>query len=385
MDRAASKDEDGHRRSLERIATRTAFFIAGFGMAAWAPIIPFVQARLQLSEGALGLLILCLGAGSISMMSATGTIAGRYGCRLPIVCACIVFCFTLPGLGVIDDLTILIVFVTLFGAGLGMIDVAMNLQAVLVEDAHGKPMMSGFHSLFSIGAIAGAGLVSFILWAGGSPATATLCAAMTILLLLAFCHRHLLTGSMEGVSSPFFVVPKGPVLLIGGLSFLVFMTEGAMLDWSAVYLATERAFSSSNSGLGYATFAAGMVVGRLCGDRLVQAFGPQLILITGALCAACGLAVIVAVPGWGAALIGFTLVGIGASNLEPIMFSALGRQTAMPRNLAISAVAMLGYTGLLAGPALIGFAAESFSLSFAFSGLALACLVVGATGWMLVR
>lgn len=363
--------------ALERRSTRVAFFVAGFGMAAWAPLVPYARDRLGVDEGTLGLLLLCLGAGSILTMVPAGTLAARFGCRAVILASSAVLCAALPLLALASSVPALAVALMMFGAGLGTVDVVMNIQAVLVEKSADRPLMSGFHGLFSVGGIAGAGGVSLVLWAGASPLAATLCVVALTLCLLAAFGRHLLPYGSEG-DGPAFVTPRGAVLLIGALAFILFLTEGAILDWSAVFLTSIRGVPPSEAGWGYAVFALTMTLGRLTGDRIVQALGGRMILITGSLCAGSGLVLAALVPSPTASLLGFALVGLGASNVVPVLFSATGRQTAMPPNLAIAAMTTIGYAGILAGPALIGFVAEATSLRIAFLMLAAMLLVVAA-------
>lgn len=150
----------------QQIATRLAFFVAGLGMAAWAPLVPFAKTRIGIDDGSLGLLLLCIGAGSMLAMPLTGFLTGKLGCRAVILMAGLGLCIDLPLLALMDSLGGMAVALLLFGATIGMIDVAMNVQAVIVERASGKAMMSGFHGFFSIGGIAGAGGVSALLcWA----------------------------------------------------------------------------------------------------------------------------------------------------------------------------------------------------------------------------
>ncbi len=174
-----------------------------------------------------------------------------------------------------------------------------------------------------------------------------------------------------------FALPRGPVLLIGGLCFVVFLAEGAMLDWSAVVLTSLRGVDPSRAGLGYAAFGAAMAAGRLSGDRVVRTLGGRLILAVGGVCAASGLTVAALAPSWVAALLGFGMVGLGCSNVVPVLYSALGRQRAMPANLAVAAVTTLGFSGILTGPALIGFVAHATSLPVAL--LCVAALLLGVS------
>jgi MFS family permease len=175
------------------------------------------------------------------------------------------------------------------------------------------------------------------------------------------------------------------VIFIGALCFVSFLAEGAMLDWSAVFLTTRRAFDPAYAGLGYAVFAAAMTLGRLTGDRVVQALGARAVLTLGGLCASLGLALAVLAPWQGAGLGGFALVGIGASNIVPVLYSALGRQSKVPLGAAVAAVTVLGYLGILCGPALIGFAAQATNLSAALVGVAALLLAVAASAPLVTR
>jgi predicted MFS family arabinose efflux permease len=206
--------------------------------------------------------------------------------------------------------------------------------------------------------------------------SAALCAGAVITgLLLAFGAHLLPYGGDEG--APSFALPRGPVLLIGGLCFVVFLAEGAMLDWSAVALTSLQGVDPSRAGLGYAAFGAAMAAGRLGGDRVVRTLGGRLILVGGGICAASGLTVAALAPSWVAALLGFGMVGLGCSNVVPVLYSALGRQRAMPANLAVAAVTTLGFSGILTGPALIGFVAHASSLPVAL--LCVAALLLGVS------
>jgi predicted MFS family arabinose efflux permease len=338
--------------------------------------VPYAQHRLGVGEGALGLLLLCLGVGSIVTMPLSGALAAQFGCRRVIWSAGLIMAASLPFLATAASALPLAVTLLAFGAGFGAIGVAINVQAVIVEASAGRAVMSGFHGLFSVGGIAGAGMVSGLFWAGLSPMAAALCAAVVIVgLLLAFGAHLLPYGGEEG--APSFALPRGPVLLIGGLCFIVFLAEGAMLDWSAVVLTSLRGVDPSRAGLGYAAFGAAMAAGRLSGDRVVRALGGRLILAVGGVCAASGLTMAALVPSWIAALLGFGMVGLGCSNVVPVLYSALGRQRAMPANLAVAAVTTLGFSGILTGPALIGFVAHATSLPVAL--LCGECQKPGAT------
>ncbi len=366
---------------LKQRATRAAFLMAGIAMAAWAPLVPFAKARAGLDDGMLGLLLLFLGAGSMVAMPLAGALAARAGCRPVLVIAFIVAALSLPALAVASSPLALAVALLVFGASIGSADCVMNLQAVIVERDSGRPMMSGFHGLYSLGGIAGAGGVSLLLGLGASPLLATLVVGALLLVALAGSARHFLAsaGATGGAAhGPAFALPRGTVLFIGALCFILFLTEGSVLDWSAVFLTVERGMDPAHGGLGFAAFAATMTVGRLAGDAIVHRLGGARVIFCGGLCAAVGLAMATLVPAWPAALLGYALVGAGCSNIVPVLFSAAGRQKAMPAHVAIPAVTTLGYAGILAGPALIGLLAHATSLPLAF--LAVAVLLLGVAG-----
>jgi predicted MFS family arabinose efflux permease len=347
-------------------------------MAAWAPLVPFAKARAGLDEGMLGLLLLCLGAGSIVAMPLAGALASRFGCRRVLIAASLSVCVTLPLLAIVSSLPWLALVLFAFGAGVGSVDCTVNIQAVIVERASGRTMMSGFHGLFSVGGILGAAGVSALLSFGVSPGAATLCVVALILLALVAAAPHFLRygGHSNG---PAFAVPRGMVLFIGLLCFVVFLTEGAMLDWSAVFLVEMRNVDFSRAGLGYAAFATTMTIGRLSGDAIVRRLGNKVVVGLGGMCAAAGLGVATLSPAWQVAVVGYALVGIGCSNIVPVMYSLVGKQAVMPEAVAVSAITTMGYAGILLGPALIGFVAHATSLTTAFLVVAASLLCVSAS------
>lgn len=365
--------------SKQRYATRLAFLCAGLAMSAWAPLVPYVKARLGVGEAELGLLLLCLGVGSLLSMPVTGMLAARLGCRRVVLSAGALACLILPCLALAASPLQLGIDLFFFGAAIGTLDVAMNVHAVMVEKASGGALMSGFHGMFSVGGFVGAGGMALLLWLGLSSAMASGAAALVVAVLLLLAAPHLLRAPEAGERGALFVLPHGAVIFIGVLCFIVFLVEGAILDWSALFLTATRGLDASQGGLGYAAFAIAMTCGRLTGDRVVRRFGAKRVLLLGGLCAAGGFFVAVSAPNAGVALAGFVLIGLGASNIVPILFSAAGNHGAMPASLAIAAITTIGYAGILAGPALIGFVAHASSLSSAFAGLGCALLLVAAS------
>jgi predicted MFS family arabinose efflux permease len=364
----------------EQISTRLAFLITGLAMSAWAPLVPFAQERLGVNEATLGALLLCLGGGSLVAMPLTGPLVNRFGCRRFLALSLLLMCTSLVFLGVASTIPGLALTLLMFGMALGATDVAMNMQAVMVEQASGRSMMSGFHGFYSLGGIFGAVIISGLLWLNLTPFQSLLILTGALLVLLFYTVPRLLPygNNPGGKREPFFVLPRGKVLLLGSLCFIVFLAEGSVLDWSAVFLTQVRGVDPVQAGLGFACFSVAMTVARLTGDRIVQRLGGKRILLWGSGCAALGFAIVVTVHSTIAAYLGFTLIGLGASNIVPVLFTAAGNQKSMPMGLAISAVVSMGYAGLLAGPALIGFVAEFSTLSISLLMVAAGLLMLAA-------
>lgn len=362
-------------RAATRLATRLLFLVAGFGYSCWAPLVPFVKTRLGIGDHILGLLVLCIGCGSIVAMVATGMLAARFGSRPVIVASGFGFAFALALLPVSNTVVTLGFALALFGAMLGALDVSMNLHAVEVERAAGTSMMSGFHAHFSIGGFAGAACMTFLLSRnlGTVPATFVCCAPM--LAAMAFTTPRLLNtrGSKDG---PLFAVPRGIVLLIAVLAAITFLVEGALLDWSALLITESGLVPVAQGGLGYMLFSVAMTAGRLGGDAISARIGDRTTLAAGGALGLAGFVVLLTASSAPVAMLGFVLIGLGCSNIVPVFFRRAAAQTMMPPGLAIAAISTTAYAGILAGPAGIGFLAKATGLHTAFWLLAVLLALV---------
>ncbi len=348
-------------------------------------MVPFAQARLALDEAQLGGVLLCLGVGAAVVMPFAGWVNHRHGSRVVVPISGALVCAAVPLLALAPSPVLLGAAVAFFGASLGMLDVSMNAHAVDVERLHGRPLMSGFHALYSLGGLTGPVAMATLLGAG-LPLVA--CAAVIAALLLAIVAtqtRHLLApvGDRSATRS-MFTWPSSTAVMLGLLCLVLFLAEGAMLDWSAVLLRSERGVALSSAGLGYAAFSVAMAIGRLLGDRVTAALGPARIVRHGSLVAATGFVLAAALPWTVTSVVGFVLIGIGASNIVPVLFSAAGRLPGTTPGVAIATVTTFGYSGLLTGPALIGLVARAVSLPVALGGVA-ALLVAVSAGASIVR
>ena len=308
-------------RPATRLATRLAFWVAGFATGCWAPLVPYAKARLNVDDATLGLLLLCLGIGSVVVMPFIGGCIGRYGTRRMILAGGVGLCLILPILAATSSLPLLSGALLMFGASLAILDVAMNMHAVVVEREAGIPLMSGFHGLYSVGGFAGAGSLSGLLALGASSLSAAIISVIIMFVALFFTAPRLLPIK-SGRNDPFFVRPRGIVLLLGCLAFTAFLTEGAMLDWGAIFLIDNRGFLQSDGGYGYVIFSIAMTAGRLTGDWVVALLGKRRILWWGGLLEILGFAVLLLAPFPWIILSGFLLIGLGAANLVPVLFTA---------------------------------------------------------------
>lgn len=348
------------------MATRLAFLVAGFGIACWAPLVPYVKQRLAVDSGTFGILLLCLGIGSVVSMPLTGAFSSRIGSKPVIIAGGFGLALILPVLSFIGSIPAFAATLFLFGAALGGIDVAMNIHAVEVEKAAGKPMMSGFHALFSIGGFAGALLMTVLLTAGLDPLPATAACAALMVIATVLAAPRLLKGSHGAGDDPLFVMPRGIVLLLALLAMIGFLAEGVILDWGGLFLVNSDLLNPAQSGLGYVVFSITMAIGRLWGDNFVARFGERATMQWGGITVIVGFLILLVAPVASVALLGFLLIGLGSANIVPILFRRAGAQVSMPAGLAVAAITTAGYAGVLLGPAFIGFVAQLLNLWTAF-------------------
>ncbi len=370
--------------STQRLATRLSFFSLGFATAAWAPLIPFAQQRLNLNHADFGLLLLCMGIGSMIAMPATGALVKRWGCRPLIALALMLLMVLLPSLTMWSSIVTMAVALFIFGSAAGCLGVAINLQAVVVEKHSLRALMSSFHGMCSLGGLTGAMLVTVLLAVGLSPLMSTLSVVMILLVIGGVAIPSCLT-SFEQDEKPHedttqapkkFYRPDGIILLIGMMCFIAFLSEGAAMDWGGIYLTSKYQLNPAFAGLAYTFFALSMTTGRFAGHVLLKQWGEKNIVTYSAIVAAIGMAIIVTAPVWQVVILGYALLGLGCSNIVPVMFSRVGRQNNMPKAAALSLVSTIAYTGSLSGPALIGLIGEWTGLSTVLTGVAVLLFVI---------
>ena len=365
-------------------AARAFFFIGGFGTATWAPLVPLLRERLMVGDDVLGMLLLCIGVGSLLTMPLSGALAMRLGCRRVVMTASILFAAILLLVSCVDALSLAVPIVLIFGAVMGCIDVVVNIVAVLVEKGIGRRIMSGMHAFWSLGGFVGAGLYG--VWVGLlglTPFQSTAIAAGLILLLTAVFGRYLIPYG--GGGGALLALPRGIIVFVGMTAFIAFLSEGAVMDWGGVYLTTVRGMDLALAGTGYSVFSAAMLTMRFLGDRVVQRIGALPVAVGGALLAFGGILLVMFAPVDALLYVGFFAIGIGSANIVPVFFSLMGRQDVMPVSAAVSAVSTMGYLGILAGPAAIGFVSSLTTLQTAFAMLAALSILQAAIGFYVFK
>ncbi len=361
----------------DRFATSLLFFANGFGFGGWSAVIAPMQGALGLSNGELGLLLLMLALGAVTFMplagalgprlGGTGTVSLRAGLAFGL---CFAVAAMAPGAGAL----------ALVGLGLGasngLMDVTMNAHAAEVERRWASPIMSSFHAAFSVGGLFGAGFGAAALMLGFGWRALLFGLAIGVAAMVAAAHLGIEPGATPKATSSPFGWPPRALLGLAAIAFFCFIVEGAMIDWDGVYL-VSLGVGPAAAPLGYAAFAAAMIAGRLFGDAVIARLGRLPAIFGGSALAAAGLALACLWPALVPAALGFALVGAGLSNVVPALFSESAAHASSPAR-GIAAVATAGYSGLLAGPPLVGAIASIADLRIAFGALAAMALLAAA-------
>ncbi|MEO7912608.1 MAG: MFS transporter [Roseiflexaceae bacterium] len=369
-----------------RLAVATIFCLNGLALANWIARIPDVKQQLALSDQRLGLVLLCVAAGALVAQPTVGWLIGRVGSRHMTTVMLIGFCLSviLPGLAA--DMLSLMGALFVFGACNGGLDVAMNAQAALVEQRYDRPILSSFHGLWSVGGLLGAALGGLVATQGVSVRTHLMSVAIVATIIAVVATRWLVVDdNVRHEAGPSFALPPRALVLLGLIAFGVLFCEGAIADWSAVYLRETLHSSPAIAATGFAVFSLLMAAGRLTGDALALRFGPAALVRGGGALVALGigLAIVSNIPL--VAIIGFGLIGAGLACSFPLILSAAARTPGVAANTAIAAMATVGYTGFLVGPPLIGTVAEVVTLRGALGLLALVGVLVAVFGWAVER
>lgn len=380
------------RLSLIRLAITALFFVNGMAMASWFVRIPAIKSVLGISAGQLSIALLSVAVGSILMMAVASRLVERFGASRVLIGGAPLLCVGLSLPALAPSLSALCMAGLVLGAGNGLMNVSLNSRASELEQDYGRPIMSSFHALFSLGGFVAATAGGLVAGLGvGAPvhlpvtAVALVAISGALFPLLVRDRRGeqntetFVDETEEETAASRFSLPSPVVLLLGVIGFCMLFGEGAMADWSAVYL---RGIGTTEgvAAAGYALFSLAMAAGRFSGDRLTELLGAASLARLGGMLGALGLAVVL-LSGWAPlALLGFAVVGLGFSTVFPLALSAAGEAGKTP-SAAIAFVSACGYGGFLLGPVVIGFLAEITALGVSLSAvIALSILVAAAAG-----
>lgn len=371
-----------------RAALSGCFLAAGLGIGTWGANLPALGRRASMSEGDIGIVLLCFAAGAVLAMTNAARVMVRFGAGRSAATAAILF-----GLGIIavtqaEGMVSAALIATLIGISFGALDVTMNNEAASLERHAARPVMASLHAIFSLGTLASSMAYAAIVAAGGRDFLCLFLTGIAIVGIALLSWRGLphdgspaKTGTERKATGT--GVPLVRVLLLGGIAFLAFFAEGAILDWIAIYVVRIVGADESAGALVYAVFASAMTFGRLIGDRAKMRLGALRLFRIGTLMVAFGFTLILLAPVLPVIFAAIVFCGLGVANLIPLIFSEAGRFGAGDGGKAMSRVMTMGYAGILIGPALIGFVAEFASLPVGLWLVVLALLVTVSGGRLL--
>ncbi|MBC5781521.1 MFS transporter [Ramlibacter sp. USB13] len=359
-------------------ALRAQFFVAGALFATWGVHVPSIKDHYGLGEQALAIAMLASGAGSVFALLQAGRVLAHRSPR-KIAPALVLACVAAIGnLLTTSSYAVLLALMLAYGVAAALFDVAINDEATALELATGRHLMSGFHGMFSLGGLAGAGTWSLLAIAGVLPVAHLAGASVALGVLSLAASRCMLRQERHGhAEGGHLSLPRGSLALLGLMAAIGLVGEGAMYDWSVLYMRQELAAPAASASLAYASFSLAMAAGRFAGDAVRARMAPVPLLRWSGLLGAIGMTLaLVAGQPW-AALAGFALVGLGFANMVPVLFSAAGRTPGVTPAHAIAAVSSVGYFGMMVGPPLIGFIAQARSLKAGLVVVIVFSLVVG--------
>jgi MFS family permease len=371
-----------------RRATYAMFFTDGIGFGIWAGHIPAFKQKFQLSDSALSMVLLAVAAGSIVSMPLAGQAVRHFGSRRCITVSIAWYGLCLVAIALAPNLILFVVAALLFGAAKGGVDVGINAQAIVVERCYGRPIMSSFQALWSVGGLAGGFLTSAALGLGSTAPSNLTCVGLLILLLDLLCYGHLLrddASSPEPESRKHFRLPGKALLFVAVLTFIALFSEGVLQDWAAVYMRQVVIVPIWIAAVAYAGYSTAMALGRFVGDRVIAVLGERLVMRLSGMLIIVGLAAALLVPSPLFAIAGFAVAGLGNANLVPILFSAAGRDPVLGPGPGIATVTTVGFCGFLVGPAVIGLMSKFFGLSVALSLVALLGLITAICGPAIIQ
>ncbi|SIS23681.1 MFS transporter [Williamsia sterculiae] len=375
-----------------RLGVSTIFFLNGLLAAMWVAHIPVISGRAGIDHGTLGWLLVVTGLSAFVAMQVFGRLADRFGSRGPTTVAALGLVGAVFGPAAATNLTGLTIGVVAFGFANGALDVSMNTQAVVVERAYRRPLLSSIHAYFSLGGLLGSLVVAVGLWVGAPIlVTVTVVAAIGLLVTLAM-YALMLPGfgppadvdAHDDAPEPSRRSLLAKAALMAAVAFALMLAEGTAYDWSALHMVERHGSSDAVGAVAFGAFSLTMLITRFAADTLVARFGPVAVVRGGAAIATVGMVVVISAPVASVGILGWAIFGVGVAAGVPQLFSAAGNLSHASSGRVISAVVGCGYLGLLAGPAVIGFISRHTTLGVAL-WLAAAATAFGCAGAGVVR
>ena len=359
-----------------RWAIFTIFLQAGLIIGAWVPHVPLAKDRLAVGPALFSLGLLAIAAGAVISMPFSGALINRFGSAIITLFGGLLFAVGFLGPVTASNLPLFMAGGIVMGLGMGTMDVAMNAHGLAVEKALGKPIISGLHAAFSVGAMLGTFIGAWLLEAVGPLPQALIFSAAFIVIHI-LMYLNLLPATIDrGLSESHFGWPTKATIGLGALCFLALMMEGSVGDWAAILMRQKFTIDVGYAALGFGCYQTGMAAARFLGDISRKRFGAVNLMRASALLAAFGTGAALIAPSPWLSFLGFALGGIGVGNLAPVLFVGGGRVEPEAPGRGIAAVGSMGYAGFLAGPPIIGFAAQISTLQLALGLTVAAGLVI---------
>ena len=347
-------------------AVRAQFAVLGLAMGAWGAQVPAIKQRYALDEGELSIALLAAAVGAVLCLLSAGALVARFGVRRCVRAAGLVVCVAQGVALQFESYGVLLALMLLVGAGSALFDVSINADGNHLEARGGRKLMSGLHAMVSLGGMAGALLVSGLFRLGVAAPLQLAGVALGLVLVLVAAAGAMSDERADSDEQPAPIAwPRGVLLWMGVLTTLGMLAEGAMYNWSALYVHQELRTDAAFGALGFAAFSAAMALGRLGGDAVRERVAAVPLLRASGALGAAGMALALLGGTPAAALAGFVLVGFGFANVVPVLFAAAGQVGGVAPAQGVAAVSSVGYLGFMIGPALIGALARAASLSAA--------------------
>ncbi len=369
---------------LNRIAVKIAFFLNGFIYANWVSRLPRIQEQFQADNGTIGLVLLAMSFGAVVAMPFTGWLIIKNGSRTISLVSLIIYCAFVPFIPFMPGILSLIFLYVIIGVSTGMLDVAMNAQAVMVEQKYKKPIMTSFHAFFSIGMALGAWCGAFFADLRVDLSDHFIIVVALSLVAVLWVRRNLIQDKPEAsvvMDGPLFRIPNQSLLSVGIIAFCCMMGEGAISDWSVNYMENIAGSSESLAPIALSAFATAMTVGRLFGDRFRGMLGDTKLIMFGGLISTAGISLVLLLPVPNVSIFGFFMVGLGLSTIVPITYSIAGNTKDLPPGVGLAMVTTVGYTGFLFGPPIIGFIADLSNLRLGLLVVAVLFIIMTILGF----